>query len=177
LIFLGKIVKTRGNKGEVTIAPSPQVETYVPGQGERVFLQSTKYQIERRIEYLKNIRGAWVFKFVDINTINDAYKLVGYSIYSTKTSTSPGNSANAANEQATKGVEFTVIDISGCVWGKVKHLETYGVNDTNQILELVGDEGDVIYVPFSEGIVKNIDREKKIITIDPPEGLKGLNKE
>ena len=177
MIFLGKIVKTRGNKGEVAVTPSPQVEKYIPGQGERVVLQSTKYQIERKIEYLKNIRGVWVFKFVDINTINDAYKLVGYSIYSTKISTSPGNAANAATEQAAVGVEFTVIDVSGCVWGKVKHLETYGVYETNQILEVVGDQGDVIYVPFSEGIVKKIDREKKIITIDPPDGLKGLNKE
>lgn len=177
MIFLGKIVKTRGNKGEVAVAPSPQVERYSPGQGERVSLQSTKYQIERTIEYLKNIRGVWVFKFVDTNTINDAYKLVGYSIYSTKISASPGDAANAVTEQAAVGVEFTVIDVSGCVWGKVKHLETYGVNETNQILEVVGNEGDMIYVPFSEGIVKKIDREKKIITIDPPDGLKGLNKE
>lgn len=161
----------------MAVAPSPQVERYVPGQGERVLLQSTKYQIERTIEYLKNIRGVRVFKFVDIDTINDAYKLVGYSIYSTKISTSPGNAANTVTEQAVKGVEFTVIDVSGCVWGKVKKLETYGVNDTNQILEVVGDEGDVIYVPFSEGIVKKIDKKKKIITIDPPDGLKGLNKE
>lgn len=177
MIFLGKIVKTRGNKGEVAVAPSPQVERCIPGQGERVLLQSTKYQIERNIEYLKNIQGVWVFKFVDINTINDAYKLVGYSLYSTKTSTSPGNAANTATEQAVKRVEFTVIDVSGCVWGKVKQVETYGVNDTNQILEVVGNKGDVIYVPFSEGIVKHIDREKKIITIDPPDGLKELNKD
>lgn len=177
MIFLGKIVKTRGNKGEVAVAPSPQVGRYVPGQGERVVLRSTKYQCEQKIEYLKNIRGVWVFKFVDIDTINDAYKLVGYSIYSTKISTSPGNAPNAVIEQAAKGVEFTVKDVSGCVWGKVKHLQTYGVYETNQILEVVGDEGDVIYVPFSEGIVKKIDREKKIITIDPPDGLKGLNKE
>ncbi|NIM18370.1 MAG: hypothetical protein GTO45_40840 [Candidatus Aminicenantes bacterium] len=161
----------------MVITPSPQVERYIPGQGEGVVLQSTKYQIQRKIEYLKNIRGAWVFKFVDTNTINDAYKLVGYSIYSTKISTSPVNAANAVTEQAAKGVEFTVKDVSGCVWGKVKHIETYGVYETNQILEVVGDEGDVIYVPFSEGIVKKIDREKKIITIDPPDGLKGLNKE
>lgn len=159
------------------MAPSPQVERCIPRQGERVVLRSTKYQIERKVEYLKNIRGVWVFKFVDINTINDAYKLVGYSLYSTKISTSPGDAANTVTEQAAKGVEFTVIDVSGCVWGKVKHVETYGVYETNQILEVVGNEGDVIYVPFSEGIVKNIDREKKIITIDPPDGLKGLNKE
>jgi ribosomal 30S subunit maturation factor RimM len=177
LIFLGKIVKTRGNKGEVVIAPSPQVERYIPGQGEGVVLQSTKYQIQRKIEYLKNIRGKWVFKFVDTNTINDAYKLVGYSIYSTKISTSPGNDMSTVTEQAAKGVEFTVKDVSGCVWGNVKHIETYGVYETNQILEVVGNEGDVIYVPFSEGIVKKIDREKKIIFIDPPDGLKGLNKE
>jgi ribosomal 30S subunit maturation factor RimM len=177
LILLGKVVKTRGNKGEVVVTPSLQAERWVPDQGEVVLLCSTKYQIRRTIEYLKNIRGAWVFKFVDTDTINDAYRLVGYSIYSTKISTSPGNTGNAVTEPAAVGVEFTVKDVSGCVWGKVKHIEAYGVHQGNQILEVVGDQGDVIYVPFSGGIVKKIDREKKIITIDPPDGLKGLNKE
>jgi ribosomal 30S subunit maturation factor RimM len=176
LIFLGKVLKTRGNKGEVVVTPSLQVEMCVPGRGEGVLLCSAKYQIQGTIEYLKNMRGVWVFKFADIDTINDAYRLVGYSIYRTKIPAAAGNTVNPLTDPAAAVGEFTVKDVSGCVWGKVKHMETYGVYQTNQILEVVGDQGDVIYVPFSGAIVKKIDREKKIITIDPPEGLKELNK-
>jgi len=177
LIFLGKVVKTRGNKGEVVVTPSLQVERCVPERGEGVLLCSAKYQIQGTIDYLKTMRGVWVLKLLGTDTISDAYKLVGYSLYRTKISSPPGEADNPFIEPAAAGSEFTVEDVSGSVWGKVKHMETCGVYAANQILEVVGDQGEVIYVPFSEGIVKKIDRKKKIITIDPPEGLKGLNKE
>ena len=127
-------------------------------------MQSAKYKKEKKIDYFKEIRGAPVFKFKDTNTINDAFRLVGYSIYANKTDTQDTN---------IDIVKFMVKDMQGNIWGIVKNIEDSGIN---QLLEVESPTGDVIYVPIADSIVKEIDEEKKIILIDPPEGLKDLNK-
>lgn len=127
-------------------------------------MQSAKYKKEKEIDYLKEIRGAPVFKFKDINTINDAFKVVGYSIYANKTD---------AQETDSGIINFMVKDLQGHMWGCVKNIENPGVNP---LLEVETPEGDMIDVPFTDSIVKEIDQERKVILIDPPEGLKDLNK-
>ena len=163
MIFLGKIVKIRGNKGEVVVTPSPDLFLRSLNEGEKVVLQSTRYEKEKVIDYFKEIRGAPVFKFKDTNTINDAFKLVGYSIYANKTD---------APDTNTGIVDFLVKDMHGQVWGSVKNIESPGLN---QLLEVETPGGDIIDVPFTGSIVKEIDKEKKVILIDPPQGLKDLN--
>lgn len=167
MIFLGKIVKTRGNKGEVAVTLSPDVEEllYTFSKGEVVVLKSTKYQRECSAEYFKEISRGWVVKFKDVNTINEALKLVGYSIYRIQTGERTG--------QNTGTTDFVVEDTGGHPWGKVKDMDAAGLN---RILEVEDSGGDIIYVPFADGIVKQIDEENKVIIIDPPNGLKGLNK-
>jgi len=164
LIFLGKIVKIRGNKGEVVVSPSLDLFMHSISDGEVVVLQSAKYEKEKEIDYFKEIRGTPVCKFKDTNTINDAFKLVGYSIYAKKT---------ASQGTHTGMVNFMVKDLQGHVWGSVKNIETPGIN---RLLEVETPGGDMIYVPFADAIVKEIDEEKKVILIDPPDGLKDLNK-
>jgi 16S rRNA processing protein RimM len=164
LIFLGKIIKIRGNKGEVVVTPSPNLFLHSLSNGEVVVLWSTKYIKEKEIEYIKEIRGTPVFKFKDTNTINDAFKLVGYSIYANKTD---------AQDTNTGIVNFMVRDMQGNPWGSVKNIRNPGIN---QLLEVETADGDMIYVPFTDTIVKEIDEEKKVILIDPPDGLKDLNK-
>lgn len=127
-------------------------------------MQSAKYKKEKEIDYFKEIRGTPVFKFKDTNTINDAFKLVGYSIYANKT---------AVQDTNTGIVNFMVKDMKGNLWGSIKNIENLGIN---QLLEVESPGGDMIYVPFADSIVKEIDEENKVILIDPPEGLKDLNK-
>ncbi len=128
-------------------------------------LKSAKYQRECRVEYSREIRGNCVLKFSDTNSINDALKLVGYSIYGTHTGEQKIRKSGVLN--------FIVKDTFDHPWGEVKSMEASGLN---QILEVEDSDGDVIYVPFADSIVKKIDEEEKIIVIDPPGGLKNLNK-
>ena len=169
MIFQGKIVKVRGNKGEVVVA-SPHARACTLRKGEAVVLKSEKYQRQYNVEYLKEIKGAPIVKFAGINTINEALKLVGYSIYAHDSST--GDSEN----ETKKITGFIVKDMNGHLWGKVKNIET---DSLNKLLEVQGeneDENNVYYVPFTDTIVKEIDEEKRVIVIDPPNGLKDLNK-
>lgn len=170
MIFLGKVLKTRGNKGEVVIKPSPGFEQWTPEVGEGVILQSSRYEINKNVQYCKDIRGACVFKFKDVDSINDAYRLIGYSLYSPRmeepTSGTPGDVS------AIDVSNYTVKDINGNLWGQVTYMDT---DSANELLEVTSPSGDLIYVPYSGGIVKTVDPEQKLIIIDPPEGLKELN--
>ena len=147
------------------VAPSPHLSEYGLSHGEVVVLQSVKYKKEKKIEYIKEIKGNPVFKFNDTQTINDAFKLVGYSIYAI-----PTNQPEIKNPTL---VNFLVKDMEGHVWGSIKEIDVSGFNP---LLEVETPEGETIYVPFVDEIVRKIDEEKKILHINPPGGLKDLNK-
>jgi 16S rRNA processing protein RimM len=146
----------------MVIEPSPGFERYRPEKGELLHLNSKKYQREFTLEYLKEIHGAPILKLQHIDSINDALKLVGYSVYS----------QTDIDESEDSLQEFIVKDLSGDVWGKVNDLMESGLN---QLLEIESPDGNIIYVPFTEAIVKSLDRENKLIIIDPPDGLRDLN--
>ncbi len=168
MICLGKILKTRGNKGEV-VYTSPDAHSYVPKIGEVVLLKSQKYRKEITIQSLREIKGAPLVKFENIDTINDAWRLIGYSMYRTDESIPP----EAPTPHGVK--EYIVKDVDGETWGEVESLETVTLN---LLMEIRDSQKNQIYlVPFSDQIVVEIDHHNKIIVIDPPAGLKDLNKE
>lgn len=163
MIFLGKIIKVRGNKGEVVVAPSPKLDTFIPKNGESIIIKSKKYQRSISVDYYREISGICTIKFNDTDTINDALKLVGYSLYNPAADLQEDDSI----------IEFAVQDVQGNLWGIVKDLEQAGLSE---LLEVEDPEGDLIYIPFADAIVKSIDKEMKMIVIDPPNGLRDLNK-
>lgn len=167
--FLGKLLKVRGNKGEV-ICTSPETGVRALEEGEIVLLKSEKHQKSCKIERLREIKGNPVLKFEGIDTINDALTLVGYAVY--------GQENGHSSPMDTEFVElenFTVMDINGDLWGKVVNRETSGLNE---LLEVLAQDGtrELYYVPLTESIVKEINRDTGIIIIDPPDGLKDVNK-
>lgn len=147
--------------------------------GETILLKSEKYQHQFKIEGLREIKGAYVLKIAGIDSINDALKLVGYSIYSPKnemnTFTIDTDSDIESDTDYPELTDFIVKDTEGDVWGKVVRLETGSINI---LLEVEAENGsdEIYYVPFNDTIVTEIDHDNRIIIIDPPAGLKDLNK-
>ncbi len=147
-------------------------------EGTGVILKSQKHQKEYQIEYSREIKGSPVIKFAGIDSINDALKLVGYSICveGIELPEPPENDQNA-HPQGT--ISFTVIDIRGEVWGTVEDIDDSSMNTLLEVRAPNGEggsESEIRYVPFADGIVTKIDHQNKTITIDPPEGLKELNR-
>lgn len=167
MIFLGKIVKIRSNKGEVVYKPFLEIDVgeLTLKEGDKVLLKSERHQKELRIEDLKEINGAYVLKFFDIDTINEALKLIGYSIFCFK---------NSDDEEIDKGIcGFLVKDTNDQVWGYVKGIDSK--SDLNKLL-VIQEGDDEFYVPYNDEILKEINKKGKYIIIDPPSGLKELNK-
>lgn len=164
MIFLGKVLKTRGNKGEVVIRLSPGVESSRIKEGDEITLILKKSSIKQQVKYVREISGKTVLKLSRINSINEAYKIIDSSLFM--------EGDPSAQQQEDFLTHFTVTDIHGQLWGRVRRIRH---SDLNPIIEVESGE-EVIDVPFNEGIVKDIDWEDRSIILDPPDGLRDLNR-
>lgn len=114
MITIGKIVRVRGNKGEVVFTSPRNISmgVYTLKEGNTVQLKSDKQQKDYRIEGLREIKGAPVVKFKGVDSINDALKLVGLTLQM------PGESAQTTDLENIR--DYTVKDVTGMVWGDRK---------------------------------------------------------
>ncbi|MDQ1354044.1 MAG: rRNA processing protein RimM [Acidobacteriota bacterium] len=173
MIFIGKILKVRGNKGEVVIT-SPRVGVHALAERTIITLKSEKYEKKCDLVYLKEINGTPIIKLKGIDSINEALKLVGYSVYAETNEKKNDPNSPLADSEDFDLTGFLVKDLNGDQWGNVISFETESFNELLEILD--ENENETYYVPFTEAIIKEIDKEKRLITIDPPDGLKSLNK-
>jgi ribosomal 30S subunit maturation factor RimM len=138
----------------------------IPGEGIPVELKSNKYVLSKKITTISLAGSEAIITFSGIDSINEALKVVGYSLYA--------DLAVVKKKRPTTVCGFAVFDGQGNCWGKVKAQPQYSLN---QLLEVEDEQtGEIFYVPWHDSIVKKIDRRAKTILIDPPQGLKDLNR-
>jgi len=163
LLFLGKISKSRGNKGEVVCSISPEIDTSLVDFSGKIVLKSQKYTKTAKMESYSDRGSVLIAKFNISNSINDALRLVGYEVYIEE----------SENDDSSMNLEgYSVFDINGLNWGLVSKVK---LNGLNRLIE-VEDGSDLIIIPFNNSIVLEIDNKNKKIVIDPPDGLKDLNR-
>ncbi len=162
MFYIGEILKTRGNNGEVVLRTSPDF-SYTRSI-HSIFLKSKKHERTLNIKSINEVGDDLIIKFTDIDTITDAYRLIGYSAYLEDEEINTFKKDNL--------VDYKIVDIAGNLWGRV-------INDIEEglthILE-IEDDANVIYIPYSENIITEIKIKEKTIIIDPPDGLRTLNK-
>jgi ribosomal 30S subunit maturation factor RimM len=164
LVLIGKILRTRGNKGEVIVSLSPGI--VAPGEGAAVELRTSRRTFPQTIERISVFGGDAVVAFSGVRLIGEALRLVGSSLYAEVPEAKPGRN---------KGVlGFQVLDAQGNLWGRVKSQPNFSLN---QLLEVEdAGTGEIVYVPWHDSLVVRVDRRAKAIIIDPPAGLRNLNK-
>ncbi len=155
-IAVAKIVKPQGIKGEVKLkflgnGPSELLEL------EEVYLSKTS---DEAIKVLKSWRHKdSVFMALEgVITRNEAEELRGETLY-----------VNAEGRELSEG-EYYITDLIGCkivdteenVLGKLTNIFQHGSAD---VYEVKGDKN--FMMPALKKVIKNIDIEAKIITLDP----------
>lgn len=162
--YLGKILKTHGNRGQVQVhldVDDPEAyngleSVYLDLHGERIpfFVLSVE---------LKHNRKA-IVHFQDFNTLEDAESLQGLEMYLPVT-----------NLPVLKGNQFYYHEITGF---KVIDQTHGNIGVVEDILELPHQSlfqvrhGDKeILIPIVDEIIQKVDRKKKILMIDAPAGL------
>jgi ribosomal 30S subunit maturation factor RimM len=148
----------------VVVSLSPGIVT--PGEGISVELRSSKYVLSRKITGISLAGSEAIVTFSGVHSIHEALKIVGYSLYADLNATKEKRSATVLG--------FSVFDGQGNCWGKVKAQPQYSLN---QLLEVEDEQtGEIFFVPWHDRIIKKINRRSKTILIDPPPGLKDLNR-
>ena len=162
--YLGKILKTHGNKGQVIVlldVDDPEdylalESVYLDLHGERIpfFIGSLE---------LKHNRKA-VIQFQDFDSIEDAESLQGLEMYLPITKL-----------PALKGNRFYYHEIIGFAVVDQQYGDIGLVEDIlelpHQSLFQIRHGGKEILVPIVDDIILKVDRKKKQLLISAPEGL------
>jgi len=161
---LGYVAKLHGFKGEVSlfldVTNPDDYETLdavfieINGQLSPFFIESFK---------LKN-KGFAAVKFEGVNSENDARILLRKNLFLPAQILPKLSGKNFYDHEV---VGFTVVDES---YGDVGKIESVIDLQVNPLLQIMNGTKEVL-VPLVEGVVQNVDRKKKIMTIKAPAGL------
>lgn len=165
-IAVGRIVRPRGNRGELIT----EIYSTQPGRAERlqeVRLEKDSQSRTARVEEFWVHDGKPVFKFEGVDSISDAQVWVGADVLVPE-------SERALPEEG----EYSHADLIGCtVVGRADGRRigmVEGIEDGGGpvLLRLAGEKE--ILIPFARKICVEIDVHRKEIHVDLPDGLLDL---
>jgi 16S rRNA processing protein RimM len=162
--YLGRILKTFGNKGQLIILFDVDDSTLYKNL-ESVFVEIDHERVPFFIESMElQPNDKAIVSFFDIDSKEEAESFVTKELF-LPLSALPKKSGNDFYNHEIIG--FTVID---------EHLGDIGIVEDlvempMQTLLQVRNKGREILIPVVDEIVKKVNRKTKTITVDTPEGL------
>jgi 16S rRNA processing protein RimM len=161
---LGYVAKLHGYKGEVSLfldVTNPQDYAGL----DAVFIDINDQLTPFFIEHLKmKNRGYIAVKFEGVNSETDARMLLRKSIY-LPAEVLPELTGTHFYDHEVKG--FRVIDTA---YGEVGVVDEVLDFQANPLLRVLNGSNEVL-IPLIEGLVKDLDRKNKVMTVSAPEGL------
>jgi len=163
-IIIGKVVSTQGNKGEVKVLPltdsTDRFKNLIT-----IFLKNNNSRTALNIEKIRIKEDMVILKLKDIENIEDAKMIVGSFLEVER--------ENAIKLPKSTYFVFEIIglevyDETNIFLGKVENVISTGSNDVYIVKSKNKEE---LYIPAIREIVKNIDLEKKRISIKIVDGL------
>ena len=161
--YLGRIAKTHGLKGEVTL----KVEADDPSaylEMKHFFIEITKVLTPFFVEKITASGDKFFIAVQDIKTVEQAQNLVGKTVY-LPLELLPKLSGKQFYFHEIVG--FTVVDTEKGELGPVTEVLEY---PTQAILQVMKDKKEIL-IPILDQVIQNVDRDKKILQITAPEGL------
>ena len=162
--YLGKIAKLHGYKGEVSLF----LDVTNPAdynQLKRVFVDVDGVLIPFFIDQLKpKNKGFVAVKFKDINEEIAAKKLLKKSIYL------PEDELAELSDTSFYDHEISGFKVYDQIKGFIGIVDTVIDLTANPLLRIEFNTNEIL-VPIFDGLIKNVDRDKKELHIQAPDGL------
>ena len=162
--MIGKVVSTQGNKGEVNVLSfTDSIERFK--NLDNVFLRNKNSQTILNVEKIRIKKDTVVLKLKDIENLEEAKMIVGSFLEVER--------KNAVKLSKDTYFIFEIIGLevyseNNIFLGKVENIISTGSND----VYVVGrKDKEELFIPAIHDVVKNIDLEKKRITINMVDGL------
>jgi 16S rRNA processing protein RimM len=167
LILVGRVARAHGNKGQVIVNPETDFPHERFAEGNVLVVEHAGTRVERRIESVRFQQGRPIVGLSGIATMNDAEALAGAELKVAAASLPP-LPVHTYYRHDLVGCEVT--DVAGRVIGRVTDVE--GPLEQSRLV-VERDRGEVL-IPMVEGICVSVDPDRKLIVVDPPEGLLDL---
>lgn len=163
--YLGKITRTNGNNGGLSIYLDVDDPNEYEGL-DAVFVELKGQLIPYFVDRIKihTSKNTALVYFEDIETIEDAQPLSGKSLYLPLASL-PKLDGNKFYFHEV--LNFTVVDKQAGKLGAIKQILEY----PNQALFQVFMKEKEILIPINDQVITNVNRDRKEISVDLPEGL------
>ena len=163
-ITIGKVISTQSNKGEVKVLPLTD-STDRFNNLDTVFLRNSNSRTTLNIEKIRIKENTVILKLKDIENIQEAKTIVG-SFLEVKRENAVKLPKDTYFLFEIIGLE--VYDENNIFLGKVENVISTGSNDVYIVKDKNKKE---LSIPAIREVVKNIDLEKKRITIKMVDGL------
>ena len=161
--YVGKIVKTHGLKGEVTLRIDNEQFDEIE-ELNYFLLDINDKLIPYFVENITFHSNKSFVLFQDLKTLEAANQLVGKSVY-LPLDLLPEKDGN--DFYSHEVVDFLVIDEEKGELGKVQEIIEYPTQSLIQILI----NGKEVLIPIHDDIIQDVNREEKKIYINAPNGL------
>jgi 16S rRNA processing protein RimM len=166
-VLVGRVVRPQGNRGEVIVASDTDFGAARFAAGATLMTRVDGRPGVLEVTGSREHQGRWVVAFRGVATIDAAEALRGAELRI------PAGSIAALPEGA-----YYVHDLVGCRVettagrhvGIVERVDMAGTP-----LLILGSDPDEVMVPLAAPICVRIDVARRVIVVDPPEGLIDLN--
>jgi 16S rRNA processing protein RimM len=167
-ILLGQITKTSGFEGAVLVRLEKKFIENIP-EPESVFLEIEGRPVPFLISSLE-YPGADVLKlsFVGYTSVDTVDEFKGCNVFLTTPS---------EEDQEESGLSFLkgfkVADQDNKAIGRIREIIA---NPGQLLLEIETENSEELLLPFHEDLIIRIDRRRKIVSMEIPEGLLDINR-
>ena len=161
--YLGRVAKTHGIKGEITIkldVDDPSAYHYM----KYFLLEINKVLTPFFVEKIVNSGDKFFVTIQDIRTVEAASALTGKEVY-LPLEMLPKLSGKQFYYHEIKG--FTLIDAEKGELGPIAEVIEYS---TQAIIQVIKD-GKEILIPILDQVIQKVDRKAKKLYVKAPEGL------
>ena len=161
--YLGRVAKTHGLKGEVTIKLDVD-DPSAYAKMKHLFLEINHVLTPYFVEHIKMNGDKLFVKIKDVDTIEMAQNLMGKEAYLPLEMLPKLSGKQFYFHEI---VDFTVVDTEKGELGPVSQVLEY---PTQAILQVMKGEKEVL-IPILDHVIQKVDRQKRVLTITAPEGL------
>ena len=166
-ILLGRILKAHGFDGTITVKLEEAFIKNIP-EMESVFIETDGKPVPFFISELEDT-GADILrlKFNGYDSVEIINEFIGCKVFLTS-----GGTGKNADIKSSGLTGFTVVLSGGKTLGTVNNIID---NPGQMLLVLKTAEGKELLVPFHKDLIISVDKKKKLIEMDLPEGLTEIN--
>jgi 16S rRNA processing protein RimM len=164
LLWVGRVVKTQGIKGEVRVSFSGAGMTTFC-KGKMVYLENEKGERKRlTVESSRPLRQMTILSFREVKRVEEAEALIGCSVYVDKESL---ESLPTGEFYWYQLIGLRVTTESGTFLGTLEEIIPTGSND----VFVVRRDTQEVLIPAIDEVVVQVDLQEKVMMIRPLEGL------